>query len=172
MSVVGAILMFLTTVMTLLSAVVGSGIALGGSMLVQRMTTSNEKRKDIRAMVEKIYRQALSIPVSNAFLHDPDYYTDPYAVNMDPDPYVEMSKWEGEQRQKEGDRAAIQDTLREMEIVITLYLGPLVKVFAPYKQAVQASLDSPTPQSTETARQEFCSALATFLKEKGYGYLS
>jgi hypothetical protein len=46
----------------------------------------------------------------------------------------------------------------------------LKKDFVAYKKSIKKSIQSPVSENTDTASQEFCSAISKFFKEKGYSY--
>ncbi|MGH2495011.1 MAG: hypothetical protein ACRDIV_09940 [Ktedonobacteraceae bacterium] len=140
--------MFWSSVITLLSVLLGGGLTIFGGVFVQWMSSRNEKRKEIRAMVDKIYRQVQKANQLYAALDD--NYAE---IGLDPE-----SKFDRGKHIQEG----IYNTLQEIELLVDLYLTPLKKDFMAYEKSIT--------ENTDIAGQEFVSAVSKFFKEKGYSY--
>lgn len=144
--------MLLSIVMTLLPGLLTSVIALLAGIFLQRMANRYNKQKEIRVMIENIYRKALEISQLNDALQHPNE-----VVLMDLGP---QEIYESEVR----IQTNIDGIIQEMEILIDLYLGLLKKDFVAYKKSIQSA------QNVEDATQTFCSAISKFFKKKGYSY--
>ncbi|SRR6266852_8078555 len=139
---------------TLLAALTGGLLTALGGFLNNRLSERTSKRKEIRNMLEKVYKNVQAIERADARLHHDE---------LSPTTNMEIV-------------LEIQNYMRELELLVDFYLSPLKPSLAEYRINLASIREEGLRgeklgrEKFEIATKKFLASVTTLFKKKGYSY--
>jgi hypothetical protein len=140
---------------TLLAALTGGLLTALGGFLTNCVSERTSKRKEVRNMLEKVYKNLQAIERADARLQ-----------------YDELSPTTNMEVVLE-----IQNYMRELELLVDFYLPPLKSSLAEYRTNLASIQEDGLSgekrgrrEKFEIATKKFMASVTTLFKKKGYSY--